>query len=81
MRLRRAVEKAARELEATETALSGVEGDDISSVVFEEAARHLHAVAEFIDEQAERLEARILEAGGLDPGQLGYDTSLRKGEA
>jgi hypothetical protein len=78
MRLSRAVEKTARELEVAEAALSGVEGDPLPAAVFEEAAQHLHAVAEFIDEQAERLEARMLELGGLDPARLGYDMNLKK---
>jgi len=70
MRLRRSVEKSARELELAETALREAEGGDFPADVFEAAAQHLHAVAEFIDEQAERLEAKILEAGGVDPSRL-----------
>lgn len=70
MRLRRAVEKAARELEAAERSQRVAEGDDFPAQVFEAAADHLRAVEEFIDEQAERLEERILAAGGLDPDRL-----------
>ncbi|HEX7117229.1 MAG TPA: hypothetical protein VF212_00470 [Longimicrobiales bacterium] len=72
-RLRRAVEKTARELETAENALRALGGDPLPAQVFEEAANHLLAVGEFIDEQAERLEARILEAGGLDPERLRRD--------
>lgn len=74
-RLRRAVEKTARELETAENALRALGGDPLPAQVFEEAANHLLAVGEFIDEQAERLEARILEAGGLDPERLRRDGS------
>ncbi|HEX6939280.1 MAG TPA: hypothetical protein VF158_07695 [Longimicrobiales bacterium] len=69
-RLRRAVEKAARELETAEGALRAAGGDPLPADVFEAAAEHLRAVGEFIDEQAERLEARMLEAGGIDAGRL-----------
>lgn len=67
MRLRRAVEKSARELESVEGTLRTVEGGDFPADVFEQAAHHLLAVAEFIDEQDERLQEKILQAGGLDP--------------
>ncbi len=71
MRLRRTMDKAARELETVERTLRTTESGEFPAQVFEEAAEHLLAVAEFIDEQAERLQAKILEAGGLDPERLG----------
>lgn len=80
MRLRRAVEKAARELEISEAVLRDVEGGDFPAAVFDEAARHLLAVGEFIDEQSERLQAKILEAGGLDPELLRRGGSEREDE-
>jgi hypothetical protein len=70
MRLRRAVEKAARELELLEQTLRSGDDGDVPAGVFEQAAQHLHAVNEFIDEQAERLERQILEAGGIPAERL-----------
>jgi hypothetical protein len=81
MRLRRAVEKAARELETVENALRTAGGGDVPAQVFEEAAHHLLAVAEFIDEQDERLQTTILEAGGIDPERLRRDVADWEDEA
>jgi hypothetical protein len=69
-RLRRAVEKARAELAGTEGALRHAEGADFPRPAFEEAAAHLDAVVAFIDEQAERLEEKILHSGGLEPGRV-----------
>lgn len=69
-RLRRAVEKAAHELEATRGALRHAEGNDFPASDFDEAHSHLEAVMNFVDEQAERLEEKILHAGGLEPGRV-----------
>jgi hypothetical protein len=69
-RLRRAIEKASSELGAVDGALRHVEGRDFPADRFDEASRHLDAVMDFIDEQAERLEEKILHAGGLEPGRV-----------
>jgi len=69
-RLRRAVEKSVAEIEAVEGALKHAEGSDFPHVAFDEAAAHLSAVIDFVDEQAERLEEKILHAGGLEPGRV-----------
>ncbi|HET9983325.1 MAG TPA: hypothetical protein VFQ38_07050 [Longimicrobiales bacterium] len=69
-RLRRAVEKAERELGAVDGALRHAEGSDFPEAEFEGAAGSLAAVAAFVEEQAERLEAKVLEAGGLEPGRI-----------
>lgn len=70
-RLRRSMEKAARELTEVERVLQPEEGRDFPSGAFAGAASHLQGVRDFIDEQAERLEAKLLEAGGL-PGGAGW---------
>ncbi|HEX7050779.1 MAG TPA: hypothetical protein VF188_11295 [Longimicrobiales bacterium] len=75
MRLRRTTDKAARELETLEAALRDADGDDFPADVFQEAADHLHAVGEFIDEQEERLQARLLEAGGVTVEHLRREDS------
>jgi len=70
VRLRRSVEKAMTELGATEGALRHAEGRDFPADAFAAAATNLDAVAAFIDEQAERLEEKILHSGGLEPGRV-----------
>jgi len=69
-RLRRSIEKADAGLGAVEAVLRHAEGDDFPAAAFAESARHLRAVADFVDEQAERLEAKILHAGGIEPGRV-----------
>lgn len=69
-RLRRAVEKAAHELDATRGALRHAEGDEFPVADFDQAHAHLESVVSFVDEQAERLEEKILHAGGLEPGRV-----------
>jgi hypothetical protein len=69
-RLRRAVEKSVAEIEAVEGALKHAEGSDFPHDAFADAVAHLHAVIDFVDEQAERLEEKILHAGGLEPGRV-----------
>lgn len=69
-RLRRAVEKATHELSAVEGALRHAEAGDFPASAFAEAARRLRDVVEFIDEQAMRLEEKILQSGGLEPGRV-----------
>lgn len=70
VRLRRAVEKAALELDAVRGALRHAEGDDFPADHFATAEAQLDAVAVFVDEQAERLDEKILHAGGLEPGRI-----------
>ena len=69
-RLRRAVAKAMTELESVGGALRHAEGADYPAAAFEDATSKLDGVLEFIDEQAERLEEKILHAGGLEPGRV-----------
>lgn len=69
-RLRRAVEKSERELDAVRGALRHAEGDDFPAEAFGDAAAHMRALLEFIDEQSARLEEKILTAGGLEPGRV-----------
>lgn len=69
-RLRRALEKAVSELEAVRGALRHAEGEDFPASDFDGAGAHLEAVDAFVEEQAERLEEKILQAGGLEPGRV-----------
>ncbi len=69
-RLRRAVEKAGRELEAVAGALRHAEGSDFPAAAFAGAQRALTEVEAFAEEQGERLAEKILHAGGLEPGRV-----------
>ncbi len=69
-RLARAAEKAARELEAVDGALRTAEGRDFPADAFAEAADHIAALQSFVDEQQQRLQEKILHAGGLEPGRV-----------
>lgn len=69
-RLKRAIEKAASELDAVDGALRRAEGDDFPAAAFDDAAAHLSAVMDFVEEQAERLQEKILHAGGIEPGRV-----------
>ncbi len=69
-RLLRALGKAQHELEATTGALRHVEGRDFPTADFAAAEAHIATLLAFVDEQAERLEEKILQAGGLEPGRV-----------
>jgi lipid II:glycine glycyltransferase (peptidoglycan interpeptide bridge formation enzyme) len=69
-RLRRALEKTRHELEAVRGALEHAEAADFPRDDFDTAESQLAAVEAFIDEQAERIEEKILASGGLEPGRI-----------
>lgn len=69
-RLRRALEKAERELGALEGALSHAEGDDFPVETYDEVNQAIRRVLDFTDEEAARLQEKILHAGGLEPGRV-----------
>ena len=69
-RLRRAAEKVQHELAAVEGALRHAEGDDFPTTAFAEVESRIADIQQFVDEQAERLEDKILHAGGLEPGRV-----------
>ncbi len=75
-RLKRAVEKGRRELEALEGALRKVEGEDFPQGDYTRAASELSQVAEFADAEGRRLQAKVLEAGGLEPGRIRRSSSV-----
>ena len=70
VRLRRAAEKAAQELDALAGALRHAEGRDFPADGFAAAGAHLGAVQAFVEEQEQRLEEKILHAGGIEPGRV-----------
>jgi hypothetical protein len=69
-RLRRAVEKADAELQSFAGALRHAEGADFPAHEFDEATRRLSEMVAFLDEQEQRLQDKILHAGGLEPGRV-----------
>ncbi|HUG91310.1 MAG TPA: hypothetical protein VML55_10775 [Planctomycetaceae bacterium] len=69
-RLMRAIEKAHRELAEVDGALRHAEGSDFPTTEFADAQAHLAAVTTFIEEQEQRLQDKILHAGGLEAGRV-----------
>ena len=69
-RLRRAAEKTERELEALAGALSHAEGSDFPSEEYDKTAQAIRRILDFTDEEAARLQEKILHAGGLEPGRV-----------
>lgn len=69
-RLRRAIEKAVRELEMLEGALHSAEGADFPTETYCSARSKLGDLEVFIDDEAARLKDKILHAGGLEPGRI-----------
>ncbi len=69
-RLRRALEKAHREIGALEAALARAEGDDLPAHAYDEARGRIDQLVEFVDEESRRLQHKILVAGGLEPGRI-----------
>jgi len=69
-RLARAAEKAERELEALEGSLRHAEGADFPAEAYDAARDALKRVLDFTDEEGQRLQEKILHAGGLEPGRI-----------
>jgi hypothetical protein len=64
------VEKTQHELDAVRGALEHAEASDFPQQAFDEATSHLAAIESFIEEQAERIEEKMLASGGLEPGRI-----------
>jgi len=69
-RLHRSVEKASREMDALEGALSHAEGDDFPAEEYERSREALARLQYFAEEEGERLRRKVLETGGLEPGRV-----------
>jgi hypothetical protein len=69
-RLRRAVEKSVRELETLVGAIHLAGGSDFPEEEYEAARGRLEETLAFLEEEGRRLEAKILETGGLEPGRI-----------
>jgi hypothetical protein len=64
------MEKGLRELDALEGAIRHAEGEDFPMVEYEAVRHQLSAMMDFLEEEGRRLEAKILETGGLEPGRI-----------
>ena len=69
-RLRRAAEKSLQEMDSLEGALARAEAEDFPRDAYAAIRERLEAVLEFTDEEAQRLQDKILHAGGLEPGRV-----------
>lgn len=69
-RLRRAVEKSRKELDTLSGAIRHAEGDDYPQAEYEGIQDRINEILEFLDEEGRRLEEKILQAGGLEPGRV-----------
>jgi hypothetical protein len=69
-RLRRALEKAEGELDAVTGALRHAEATDFPAAEFDEARQRMQDLVAFVDEQEQRLQDKILHAGGIEPGRV-----------
>ena len=72
-RLRRATEKALRELAALDGALRTAEEDDFPGDSYRAAEEALGRVIDFCREEGGRLQTKLLHAGGLEPGRVRRD--------
>lgn len=69
-RLRRALEKGRRELDTLTGAIRHAEGEDFPAGEYDQVRDGINAILDFTEEEGRRLEAKILQAGGLEPGRI-----------
>lgn len=74
-RLRRALEKSRRELEALEGAIRHAEGEDFPAEAYHAAVGRMDELLDFLEGEGQRLEEKILQAGGLEPGRIRRSSS------
>jgi hypothetical protein len=74
-RLRRALEKSEKELDSVVGALRHAEGEDFPSGGYEGAREAIRSAMDFVDGEGERLQEKILRAGGLEPGRVRRSSS------
>jgi hypothetical protein len=69
-RLRRALEKSRRELDTLTGAIRHAEGEDFPAGEYDHVRDRINDILDFTEEEGRRLEAKILQAGGLEPGRI-----------
>lgn len=79
-RLRRAIEKARREIRGLRELLDQSEADGYPADDYAEMDEHLSAVTELVGREQDRQQAKILRAGGIGANRLRRSTNpLAKG--
>ena len=74
-RLARALEKGRRELVTLSGTLRHAEGSDFPTDTYRKAELRIGALLHFAEEEAGRLQEKILTSGGLEPGRLRRSSS------
>ncbi len=74
-RLVRALEKSRREMDSLAGAIRHAEGDDFPAEAYREAEDRMDRLVEFAEEEGRRLQAKILQSGGLEPGRVRRSSS------
>ncbi|TVP54922.1 MAG: hypothetical protein EA351_12085 [Gemmatimonadales bacterium] len=74
-RLTRALEKSRRELDSLQGAIRHAEGEDFPAAAYAEAEEGIERLLEFGREEGARLQAKILQSGGLEPGRIRRSSS------
>ena len=69
-RLRRAIEKAKREVRGLREGLDESEADGYPADDYAEMEEHLGAVTELVNREQARQQAKVLRAGGIGAGRL-----------
>ena len=69
-RLRRAVDKARREVRGLRKALDPAEADGFPGDDYTTMDEHLAEITELVNREQSRQQAKILRAGGIGPGRL-----------
>ncbi|MDE2676498.1 MAG: hypothetical protein OXI76_01185 [Gemmatimonadota bacterium] len=69
-RLRRALEKARREVRGLREGLDESESDGYPGDDYAEMEEHLGAVTDLVNREQARQQAKILRSGGIGPGRL-----------
>ena len=69
-RLRRAMEKAWRELDDLEGSLRHAEGSDFPADEYSRVREEMSRILDFLETEAGRLQEKILTSGGLEPGRI-----------
>jgi hypothetical protein len=69
-RLRRSLEKAEAELGDVAGSLRHAEAEDFPAAEFDAAAERIGTLLHFVAEQEQRLQEKILHAGGIEPGRV-----------
>jgi len=69
-RLGRAVEKSQRELDSLRGSLQHAEAEDFPEERYATVEEAMITIAAFVEEEGSRLQAKILHAGGLEPGRV-----------